>query len=114
MLEINQQNISGIQFEFRYDETVQVSSVENCLAGIPETHKGSFTTCKHFPDKNTVLVVVSDIGESRSLTGPIGWIEFQGASRTSESPFRLSQIVALDTNGQTLSDSSNSISFSVE
>ena len=114
MLEINQKDISGIQFEFRYDKNVSVSSIENCLAGIPETHKGSFTTCKHFPEKNTILVVVSDIGGSRALTGPIGWIEFKGGSKGSTSPFQLAEIVALDTSGATLSDASNSIRFSVE
>lgn len=112
LIEVGQTGLSGVQFELRYDKGVRVSSTENCLAGIPDSHKGAFTTCNHFPDRNTILVIVSDIGNSRELNGPIGWIEFD--SKAGNGGFDISEVVALDTGGKSVGDVSSSISLTIE
>lgn len=102
-------NVSGIQFELHYPDGVSVGNLSSCLDGIPESHMKSFTTCKNFPEKNVLLVVISDIGMSRELApGLLGFAEFdQGGFKGGD--FRIENVVALDTKGEKIRGNTESI-----
>ena len=102
-------NVSGVQFELHYPQGASIDNLSSCLDGIPDSHKKSFTTCKNFPEKNVLLVVISDIGMSRQLApGILGFAEFD-SGLASDSDFRIENVVALDTNGDKIRGNSESI-----
>lgn len=94
-----EREVSGIQFEVRYPDGMRVLDLGACLDGVPESHRKTFTTCKNFPEKNTLLVVISDIGMSREL--PAGLLGFAGIAGAVKNPgaLELANVVALDTQG---------------
>lgn len=101
--------VSGLQFELHYPEGASIGNLSSCLDGIPETHMKSFTTCKDFPDKNVLLVVISDIGMSRQLApGMFGFAEFD-AGNFDSGDFRIQNVVALDTDGEKIRGNTDSI-----
>lgn len=102
-------SVSGVQFELHYPAGASIGNLSSCLEGIPETHMKSFTTCKNFPDKNILLVVISDIGMSRQLaTGILGFAEFD-AGGANAGDFRIENVVALDTAGEKIRGNTDSI-----
>lgn len=104
-----QTGVSGLQFELHYPEGASIGNLSSCLDGIPETHMKSFTTCKDFPDKNVLLVVISDIGMSRQLApGMFGFAEFN-AGNFDSGDFRIQNVVALDTDGEKIRGNTDSI-----
>jgi len=103
------EDVSGVQFELHYPQGVSVGNLSSCLDGIPDSHMKSFTTCKNFPEKNILLVVISDIGMSRQLApGILGFAEFD-ASRARDGGYRIENLVALDTNGEKIRGNTDSI-----
>ena len=94
-----ERDVSGIQFEVRYPNGMRIMDLGACLDGVPESHQKTFTTCKNFPEKNTLLVVISDIGMSRELTpGLLGFANIGGASNNFGA-LEVANVVALDTQG---------------
>lgn len=103
------ENVSGVQFELHYPEGASVGNLSSCLDGIPETHMKSFTTCKDFPERNILLVVISDIGMSRQISpGIFGFAEFT-AGNFEGGNFRIQNVVALDTDGEKMRGNTDSI-----
>ena len=99
-LNLKGENVSGVQFVLHYPKGARIAGLQDCLVGVPESHMGSFTTCKDFPDKNRMLVVISDIGRSGLLpSGMLGAARFESGSLKS-GDFQLTDVVALDTDGQ--------------
>jgi len=102
-------NVSGVQFELHYPDGASIGNLSSCLDGIPDSHMKSFTTCKNFPDRNILLVVISDIGMSRQLaTGVLGFAEFDTGGLAA-GDFRIENLLALDTNGDKVRGNTESI-----
>lgn len=76
--------ISGLQFDVNYDPSTHLPSLDRCLAGLPDSHKGAFATCKALPEKSMVRVVVMDLGRNRLLPSGsvLGTISFQRAAKS--------------------------------
>lgn len=103
-------NVSGVQFQINFSDKVSISDAQNCLVGIPNTHKGAFTTCKVHADKNTILVMVSDIGKTRQLNAEIlGFIEYAFKGKITAKDFTVSNLVMMDINGKRTDNNSNPV-----
>jgi len=94
--------ISGLQFDVNYNPETYIPSLERCLAGLPESHKGAFATCKALPEKSMVRVVVMDLGRNRLLpsNSVLGTIEFS-RTKTRKS------VLSASSNGRSLPNVSN-------
>lgn len=102
-------NVSGVQFEVHYPDGASIGNLSSCLDGVPDSHMKSYTTCKNFPDRNILLVVISDIGMSRPLaTGALGFAEFD-AGDLAVGDFQIENLLALDTNGDKIRGNAESI-----
>lgn len=78
-LQSTERTISGLQFDIKFDPNQhQVASLDNCLAGLPKTHKSEFSGCNVVEEKNMVRVIVMDLGKNRPLPMDtvLGWVEF--------------------------------------
>jgi len=76
--------VSGLQFDVNYDPKTHTPLLDQCLAGLPESHKGAFATCKALPEKSMVRVVVMDLGRNRILPSDsiLGTIAFGRAGKS--------------------------------
>ena len=99
----------GLQFTIHYDGKIGNINVDSCLAGIPETHQGSFTACTVLQDRNQIRVAITDIGKNRAIpAGLLGVIGLRASAPFSSSAVRVGGFEALDTSGDSVAGRSGS------
>ncbi len=73
------EGLSGGQFRLKYDPAkLQVVDLSNCLAGVPESHRGEFSTCRNIADRGIVQFLIMDLGGNSPIgTDPLGSVTFR-------------------------------------
>lgn len=96
-------DFGGLQFQIHYDERIRGVQVESCLAGIPETHVGAFTSCDVLPDRNEIRVVITDLGKNRRIpAGLLGVIQLSATGPVPADAIAIKGFQSLDTKGESM------------
>jgi hypothetical protein len=99
----NEVAFGGLQFQVHYDERITGVVVDSCLAGIPETHVGAFTSCDVLPDRNEIRVVITDLGKNRLIpAGLLGVITLKANGPVPADAIAVRGFQALDTEGESM------------
>lgn len=107
-------DFGGVQFQLVFDPSVHNLSSGSCLDGVPDSHKGQFTTCNVIPEKGIVQLLISDIGENRLLPpGLLGVMEFNSKGN-SKTGFEVKDFQALDTEGNSIMEMNASKFIDIE
>jgi len=72
------EHISGLQLDISYDPSALKPDLEDCLAGVPQSHRGEFSVCRAIPEKGLVRVIIMDLGRNRILSSDkaLGTVKF--------------------------------------
>lgn len=102
---LNKSDISfgGLQFKINLPDSVKGVNMNACLAGVPESHIGAFTSCDYLPKFNEIRVVMTDLGMNREIpNGLLGVIDLMSTKRLKSNDIHISQLQALDVNGKSI------------